>query len=262
VMEKTGANTQYYLHGPRVDEIIADSRGYCYHADGLGSVANLTDASGAKVASYNYQAFGQTRSQTGSIVNPWRYTGRQLDSESGLYFYRNRYYDAKVGRFTSRDPIGIKGGINLYAYCSNNPVNYSDPWGLCEYENGEAVSYSWNEEVGVWTAIVFSPKLVVLGLYAGENAVLYSGPGASALAAASSGIPIFNTAIGSAMNALQKSFNFQFPKMVWNAASAIYATTARGTVQVFITESNYNSTFSRIEAPIIEFLGKAEMIFK
>lgn len=60
------------------------------------------------------------------------FIGRQFDAESGLYFYRNRYYDAKVGRFTTRDPLGHVGRHNLYIYCSNNPVNFIDPWGLYE----------------------------------------------------------------------------------------------------------------------------------
>ncbi|HEX9062336.1 MAG TPA: RHS repeat-associated core domain-containing protein, partial [Clostridia bacterium] len=50
--------------------------------------------------------------------------------ETGLYYYRARYYDANVGRFTQRDPIGFKGGINLYAALKNNPINFKDPKGL------------------------------------------------------------------------------------------------------------------------------------
>ena len=70
------------------------------------------------------------RSQSGSIFNPWLFTGRQFDQESGLYFYRNRYYEPRAGRFITRDPIGIVGGINLYGYVKNNPIDWFDPFGL------------------------------------------------------------------------------------------------------------------------------------
>jgi len=147
-IEKINGTTIYYIHGPRIDEIISDSRGYSYHVDGLGSVVNLTDANGNEAASYSYDAFGNLTSSTGSVANPWLYTGRYLDSESGLYYYRNRYYDPRVGRFISRDPSLILSGLasvipyllpqqlgnpqelNKYLYCINNPVNLRDPWGL------------------------------------------------------------------------------------------------------------------------------------
>ncbi len=150
ILEKAGSNSIYYIHGPRVDEIIWDSRGYCYQSDGLGSTANLTDAGGNKVNSYDYKAFGQIRNQSGTAANPWLFTGRQLDPESGLYFYRNRYYDSRVGRFTTRDPIGYAGGINLYAYCSNNPINANDPFGLdTYYVNYELITSNHKPTQGV-----------------------------------------------------------------------------------------------------------------
>jgi len=65
------------------------------------------------------------------IAQPYTFTAREYDPETGLYFYRARYYDPTQGRFLTRDPIGFAGGdVNLYAYVSNDPVNWSDPWGL------------------------------------------------------------------------------------------------------------------------------------
>ncbi len=62
------------------------------------------------------------------------YTARERDKESGLYFYRARYYDARLGRFVSADPIGFAGGnINLYVIVSNNPIVFVDPFGLIDY---------------------------------------------------------------------------------------------------------------------------------
>jgi RHS repeat-associated protein len=59
------------------------------------------------------------------------YIGQPYDPETGLHYFRNRYYDGQTGRFTQEDPIGLVGGLNLYAYAHNNPVNYTDPFGLC-----------------------------------------------------------------------------------------------------------------------------------
>ncbi len=63
------------------------------------------------------------------VLTPFTYTGREYDPESGLYYYRARYYDASTGRFISKDPIGFAGGYNLYAYVGNNPVKWNDPSG-------------------------------------------------------------------------------------------------------------------------------------
>jgi RHS repeat-associated protein len=70
---------------------------------------------------------------TETVTNPYGFTGRVLDSESGLMYYRTRYYDTSIGRFISADPIGFIGGINLYAYCLNNPVSWIDPFGLLKF---------------------------------------------------------------------------------------------------------------------------------
>ena len=67
---------------------------------------------------------------TGSITNPFQYTGRDSDSETSLYYYRARYFDPKLGRFVSEDPIGLHGGANFYLYVLNDPVKWIDAMGL------------------------------------------------------------------------------------------------------------------------------------
>jgi len=62
--------------------------------------------------------------------NPYMFTGRRYDEETGLYYYRARYYKPEIGRFLNPDPIGYYAGLNLYTYCGNNPLNWIDPWGL------------------------------------------------------------------------------------------------------------------------------------
>jgi RHS repeat-associated protein len=107
----------------------ANGATYYYQLDHLGSVLGLTDATGNVVATYRYDPWGTVISSTGTITNPLRFTAREYDAESGLYFYRARYYDPQTGRFISRDPIGLKNGFAVYAYVKNNPTRYSDPLG-------------------------------------------------------------------------------------------------------------------------------------
>ena len=103
-----------------------------YHQDGLGTVTDLTDSTGATAKSYSYDAYGNIVDQTGTVEQPYTYTGREFDAESGLYYYRARYYDPQIGRFLSQDPIGFFGGINLYQYVEGNPARFNDPTGLLE----------------------------------------------------------------------------------------------------------------------------------
>ena len=140
LMEFDGTNTQIarYTHGFGIDEPLIMERvgqSLFYQADGLGSIIDLTDINGAVVQSYVYNSFGNIEQQVGNVVNPYTYTGREIDTESGLYFYRARYYDSLMGRFINEDPIGFAGGINFYAYVQGNPINWVDPWGLKKYPN-------------------------------------------------------------------------------------------------------------------------------
>jgi len=80
---------------------------------------------------YRYDSFGRIISQTGTLDQPFTFTGREYDPETGLYYYRARYYDPKAGRFISKDPIGFGGGdLNLFRYVGNDPANFTDPSGL------------------------------------------------------------------------------------------------------------------------------------
>ncbi|MFO0697903.1 MAG: RHS repeat-associated core domain-containing protein [Nitrospira sp.] len=134
LLEYDGSNVLQarYTHGPGIDEPIAVTKGantFFYHQDGLGSVTELTDSAGATVKGYSYDAYGNILESPGTLEQPYTYTGRELDSESGLYYYRARYYDATTGRFLQKDPIGQADGNNLYPYVNNNPLNLVDPAG-------------------------------------------------------------------------------------------------------------------------------------
>lgn len=103
---------------------------YYYEADGLGSTTSLSTSTGALANTYTYDSFGNVANSTGSVTNFTEYTGREFDTETGLYYYRARYYNPQTGRFISEDPIEFLGGINFYAYVGNNPVGRTDPLGL------------------------------------------------------------------------------------------------------------------------------------
>jgi RHS repeat-associated protein len=135
LLEYDGANVLQarYTHGPGIDEPIAVTKGgstFFYHQDGLGTVTDLTDSTGATAKSYSYDAYGTIVDQTGTVEQPYTYTGREFDSESGLYFLRMRTYDPLSGRFDQKDPYEFNGGqLNLYQYNYNEPLDFTDPFG-------------------------------------------------------------------------------------------------------------------------------------
>ena len=107
---------------------------YFYHRDGLGSVSEVSDQSGTLVERYVYDVYGRpqifdsTDSEltASAIGNPYLFTGRRYDPESGNYYYRARIYSPTLGRFLQSDPLGYVDGLNLYAYVGNNPLVYAE----------------------------------------------------------------------------------------------------------------------------------------
>jgi RHS repeat-associated protein len=132
----SGGNIKYF-HGPGIDQPLAKQEvsgmviepivSY-YVADHLGSIARVTNAAGVPVLSQQYDPWGNLTE--GATADGYSFTGREWDPETGLYYYRARYYDPKIGRFISEDPIGFDGGINFFAYVANSPAIAADPSGL------------------------------------------------------------------------------------------------------------------------------------
>jgi RHS repeat-associated protein len=130
-LDGSGNTVADYLNGPGIDNKLRQTASgvVSYFAtDHLGTTRALTDASGSLTSTLNYDSFGNVIG--GSASTRYTYTGREADSDTGLMFYRARWYDAQVGRFISEDPIGFIGGVNWYAYVDNSPVGTLDPLGL------------------------------------------------------------------------------------------------------------------------------------
>jgi RHS repeat-associated protein len=135
--ETAGSAAVKYVHGPGIDEPLASEDGggvlRHVHADGLWSVVKVTGSTGSVTLTRQYDAWGKL--EAGSSTSGFAFTGREWDPETGLYYYRARYYGPKIGRFFSEDPIGYAAGPNWYTCVLNNPLIWIDPMGLvrCTY---------------------------------------------------------------------------------------------------------------------------------
>ncbi|MCJ7622656.1 MAG: hypothetical protein MUO76_04065, partial [Anaerolineaceae bacterium] len=132
--DEVGKITASYIYRGNLlcARVNASGETHFYHFDKTGSTLALTDENGKVCASYAYEPFGGVISVDGATDgNPFTYVGQYgvMDEGDGLYFMTRRYYDAHTGRFIQKDPIGIRGGLNLYAYTMNNPVTGIDPQG-------------------------------------------------------------------------------------------------------------------------------------
>ena len=110
----------------------AEKLQYFYHPDHLGSTSYVTDASGEVYQHIEYFAYGETfvDEHNNTSKTPYLFNGKELDDETGLYYYGARYYDPKTSVWQSVDPLAEKlPGVSVYAYCSNNPIVFIDPDG-------------------------------------------------------------------------------------------------------------------------------------
>ena len=121
-----GRYTQSLLIDEPLAEFRANTSSY-YEQDGVGSTTSLSNQAGALSNTYLFDSFGKVTASNGT--NPFQYTGREFDPETGLLFYRARYLDAVGGRFVSEDPVGFSGGNDFYSYVNNSPLSLIDPSG-------------------------------------------------------------------------------------------------------------------------------------
>ena len=117
---------QYFSQGETIS-----GTSYYYTKDHLGSIREITNSAGAIQAQYSYDPYGQVTKIAGTgTVSDFQYAGYYYHAPSGLSLTLNRAYNANLGRWINRDPVGEDGGINLYAYVNNEPINERDPLGL------------------------------------------------------------------------------------------------------------------------------------
>lgn len=131
--ERDASNTatkRFFGQGEQTLNPQQSTLNFYYTRDHLGSIREVTDASGTVVSSYAYDAWGNRTLLSGTDLATFGYTGHYYHKETDLVFTLFRIYDPELGRWLNRDPIGEAGGVNLYGYVSNNPINFVDPFGL------------------------------------------------------------------------------------------------------------------------------------
>lgn len=131
----------YYPGLDHLHALVQGSTAYLAHQDGLGNIIALTDVSKNVQRTYTYDDWGALTGGTDTHgfggVDRARWKGALQTSMAGgdLYYMRNRWYEAQTGRFLSEDPLGLAGGLNVYLYAEDDPINASDPFGLTADDN-------------------------------------------------------------------------------------------------------------------------------
>ena len=142
-VDAAGSVLRAYEWGEGVDRLLAvrvGGRAYAALTDVQGTVWGYADAHGAVVARWTYDAWGNVLSEevaaraAGLRAVRYRFQGRERSAATGLVNFRMRWYDPVTGRWLSKDPIGLSGGLNLYAFCRGDALNRLDPFGLAHVE--------------------------------------------------------------------------------------------------------------------------------
>jgi len=146
VGEMSGGNRTTVLTGWGVDELIAHysaSRNRTGLTDGLGSVLSHLRPDATTETAVSYSVYGESARIGPAPLGASGYTGRE-DDGTGLVFYRARFYDSALKRFTNEDPIALAGGLNQYAYVGGDPANQVDPSGNCPWCIGGAIGFGFD----------------------------------------------------------------------------------------------------------------------
>jgi RHS repeat-associated protein len=164
--DATGTITAYYTPGGHGYVKPSGDRWAFYESNAIGSTLAVTDNGGDRQARYQYDAFGNLNklAENAYFASPHKYVGREgyyNDGDSGMLLLGHRYYLPAIGRFLTPDPIGHEGGLNLYAYCDNDPLGDIDPDGLAPIGPGDIIGWlgvgmSWRD---AWN----NPSLATIG---------------------------------------------------------------------------------------------------
>jgi RHS repeat-associated protein len=133
----------------------AGTETHYFHYDANGNVTETVDSNGDLTASYKYGPFGELVNEIGTYAqeNAYKFSTKPQDIETGYYYYGFRFYDSSNERWLNRDPIGEKGGTNIYAAVLNAPINYFDKYGLSVSTCFQIIRYTLEFVGGVWTII-------------------------------------------------------------------------------------------------------------
>jgi RHS repeat-associated protein len=169
--DASGSNPTEYIFfgGKRIARRDPGGAVYYFFADHLGSARIVTNATGTIVEESDYYPFGGERVVVNNDPNPYKFTGKERDTESNLDYFGARYYASTLGRFTSVDPLarsaspGLPQTWNRYTYTLNNPLKYVDPNGKCSAPAGIK-----SGQVGICIGLFISAKRIG-GVGLGDN---------------------------------------------------------------------------------------------
>ncbi|MFH1202244.1 MAG: RHS repeat-associated core domain-containing protein [Candidatus Omnitrophota bacterium] len=161
--DSSGKTTKYIFSGAnRVCTVESTGDKYFHHSDHLGSSNVVSDDNGQQIGLTEFTPYGSVSQQAGTFDPKHKFTGKELDASTGLYFYGARYYDPTIGRFITADTIVQSPydpqSLNRYSYCRNNPLNYTDP-------TGHSWKKFWNSFAGAFVAVALAFVLGPAGLY-------------------------------------------------------------------------------------------------
>ena len=153
-----------YLGNQKIADINQDDEINYVLTDHLGSPTIITDQTGEIVEINDYKSYGSINNTESTVDNTYKFTGKELDSETNLQYYGARYYDNIIGRFISVDPAVIyqpslfladPQQLNSYAYARNNPILYIDPWGLSTAISNVMPEGGWqlDQEMGEFNGV-------------------------------------------------------------------------------------------------------------
>ena len=153
-VDGAGSQTAKNVYGSNLLARTAEGETAYYMYNGHADVTALINATGAVLATYYYDEFGTQTETTGTMDNPYRYAGYVYDDETELYYLNARYYDSKIARFLQEDTFRGSAAdplsLNLYTYCANSPIIYTDPTGHAYYSYD--IQYTWHPDNDVSSA--------------------------------------------------------------------------------------------------------------